>query len=122
MQYSSNNNDRNPIEKLTWLISFLSVASFVTAICSFVSILFITDLIIKAQLMGICVSMTILFLTIFTFIKLIVPKDMEDEINKMLDEEAEEKAKEILLEKEINVLAVDVPIYEVCKLISGAKI
>ena len=25
-----------------------------------------------------------------------VPKDMEDEINKMLDEEAEEKAKEII--------------------------
>lgn len=28
----------------------------------------------------------------------------------------------LALEKEINVLAVDVPIYEVCKLISGAKI
>lgn len=83
-------------KKIMMFIMFLYVGSLCTGISCFIVYLFSTMVVVKYQMLGFSLAMFLIFLSITTFIKSMIPKDMDEELNKMLDEEAERKAQEII--------------------------
>lgn len=83
-------NDDNNYNKVLEFLNFLASATLWSAIATFICFLIVPDVVLGKQFLCISLSMAMVFMTIFTFMKTLIPPEMKDDIERMAHEEAEE--------------------------------
>ena len=93
-------DENNPIYRILMFISGLMRFCFWTATISFVLLFFVTDLIWKGELMGICGICLIIGSGIFSFLWSLIPDDVKEEALRQWKEQLEERNNQLKNKKE----------------------
>lgn len=90
----------NPMYRIMLFLTSLMRFCFWTASITFVLLLFVTDLLWKGELMGICGVCLIIGCGIFSFVWSLIPDDVKEEAFRQWKEQLEERNKQLKEKKD----------------------